>query len=1085
MGLRDLNIELSYADRGSKILKQFLLPAIEQSKRYDRVTSFYTVESLLAISQGIQSLYESNGKMRLIIGVHRFPVEIIDASLQQKYITDQIRAVRDDIKNGIMSITDSLEKERIATLAWMIQDNLLEVKAAAITGDGIFHPKTLILTDSNGDTIVAVGSPNETGSGLGSNFEQIMVAKSWDSPRAVEVQQKFFEDLWSPDSNGEVITYDITEETADLIVSAIGESYIVSHKPTRTVSQGIIDLSSRMIANYFVSGNIPSLYMHQERAVIDALSRWPVRVLFSDEVGLGKTFEAASTIAFLNKYAGVKRIVILTPKSVLQQWQDELITHFNIDAWLYDSSNKRYVSSEGNEIYIGSRNPLGNRAPSIVLMSTQYARGNKHSGHIFEKEDTILPEVLVVDEAHSARVSEDLQGKKKKTIVYKMLESVSQKIPHLILATATPMQKSSEEYHAILCLLGLSAKWQKVRNYKTSLKLISSVEPPDVSDAYTAGELLRDTFISMKPSLNKLSDAEKTIIDHLMEAFDNKDNYEISCYVQNNWEDFKPLFVRLHPAHLLTIRNTRRSLTEIGYIFPNRRLHELSIEDSYDIQMFYDAVYQFLATDCFSVEKVLYPENKKNIGFVKVSYQQRIASSLYSCKKSLERRYQKIKEIKDAFNSGNAFSVVYNLTSVLDDFDLDDMTDSDIDEFGTVSDNHIDTTSLKRAAEIEVAALSTLITRVDRLIKDCGDLKVKESIRQALQAIENGDQVLLFSRYTDTIDALINEFKETDDTFSIPYGVYTGKSVEICEHGNIRICTKTDIKNDLFSRKLKIVFCSDAASEGLNLQAARVLINVDVPWTPSRLEQRIGRIARLGQLATEVDIYNVWYPHSIEERMYHRIQRRLEEANLAIGEFPEVVADAIKLAVIDNIDEDTVGMDILKEIRNTSQVAALEELWHQPDEFISTSQFIRNKLIEICTKEFKLREKTLNDNVYRYEMPNGDIVSLTSLPGMQESVSLQSTPWRFVDYQKSNIQVLSTDEGMPCAFMISKGNESKTIAHEAVFKMLCGERLNNTDYLVGYPKMLPNFKSLDLSTMVECDIRNIPEMWNIAFSEGD
>lgn len=1077
MSLRDLNIELSYADRGSKILNQFLLPAIEQSKRYDRVTSFYTVESLLAISQGIQSLYESNGKMRLIIGVHRFPMEIIDASLQQKYIIDQIRSVRDDIKNGIMSISDSLEKERIATLAWMIQDKLLEVKAAAITGDGIFHPKTLILTDSNGDTIVAVGSPNETGSGLGSNFEQIMVAKSWDSPRAVEVQQDFFEDLWNSDTNGDVITYDITEETADMIVSAIGESYIVNHKPTRTVTQGIIDVSSHMIANYFVSGDIPSLYMHQERAVIDALSRWPVRVLFSDEVGLGKTFEAATTIAFLVKYADAKRVVILTPKSVLQQWQDELMTHFNIDAWLYDSNSKRYVSSGGKEIYIGSKNPLGSRAPSIVLMSTQYARGNKHSGHIFEKEDTILPEVLVVDEAHSARVSEDIQGKKKKTIVYKMLESVSQKIPHLILATATPMQKSSEEYHAILCLLGLSVKWQKVRNYKTSLRLITSVEPPDVSDAYTAGELLRDTIMNMQPSLHKLTDAENSIIEHLSESFENKDTYEISCYVQNNWTTFKPLFVKLHPAHLLTIRNTRRSLTEFGYVFPNRKLHELSIEDSYDIQMFYDAVYQFLSTDCFSVENVLYPENQKNIGFVKVSYQQRIASSLYSCKKSLERRFQKIKEIKDAFSSDNAFSVVYNLTSVLDDFDLDEMTDSDIDEFGAASDKHIDTTSLKRAADIEVAALSTLINRVDRLIKDRGDLKVKSSIMQALEAIENGDQVLLFSRYTDTIDALIKEFNDTDNTFSITYGVYTGNRVEICEHGKTRICTKTDIKNDLFSRKLKVVFCSDAASEGLNLQAARVLINVDVPWTPSRLEQRIGRIARLGQLAKEVDIYNVWYPHSIEERMYHRIQRRLEEANLAIGEFPEVVAVTIKQAVLDNADEDTVGMDILKEIRNSYQVAALEELWHQPDEFISTSQFIRNKLIEICTKEFRIREKVLNDKVYRYEMPNGNIIGLTSLPGMQESISLHSAPWSFVDYQKPNIRIKTTSEGIPCAFSIKVGAETVTIIHEAVFKLLCGEVLDSTDYLVGYPKMLPDFKALDLRKMVDCEIKETPEIW--------
>ena len=68
MGLKEINIQLSYAGRGELILKDFLLPAIGESVHYDRVTSFYTVESLLAISQGIEALYQKQGRMRLIIG---------------------------------------------------------------------------------------------------------------------------------------------------------------------------------------------------------------------------------------------------------------------------------------------------------------------------------------------------------------------------------------------------------------------------------------------------------------------------------------------------------------------------------------------------------------------------------------------------------------------------------------------------------------------------------------------------------------------------------------------------------------------------------------------------------------------------------------------------------------------------------------------------------------------------------------------------------------------------------------------------------------------------------------------------------
>ena len=67
-------------------------------------------------------------------------------------------------------------------------------------------------------------------------------------------------------------------------------------------------------------------------------------------------------------------------------------------------------------------------------------------------------ELLILDEAHSARVSKDISGSSKKTQVYSMLESVSSKIPHIILATATPMQKEAGEYHSLLKLLGLKVQ---------------------------------------------------------------------------------------------------------------------------------------------------------------------------------------------------------------------------------------------------------------------------------------------------------------------------------------------------------------------------------------------------------------------------------------------------------------------------------------------------------------------------------------------------------------------------------------------------------------------------------------------------
>ena len=1080
MSLKNLDIKSCYIGKGEQLLNAFLLPVMAETKNYDRITSFYTIDSLLAISQGVQSIYSAHGKMRLIIGIHSVPQDLIDATLRQEFIEDQIESVRRAISTDISSLTDLLEKKRLATLAWMIQDKLLEVKAASVIGGGMFHPKTLILSDTEGNTVAAIGSPNETRSGLGSNVEQLVVSKSWKDPEAVEANEGFFNTLWGNHFDG-IEVKDITEDTAAVILDALGDEY---SNPKRKQDNNckLIATSYKMPANYFVSGDIPALFMHQERAVIDALSRWPVRVLFADEVGLGKTFEVAASMAYLIKYCGVKRVVILTPKSVLSQWQDELITHFKIDSWLYDSSNRRYISANNRIINIGTDNPLGKKAPNIILMSAQYARGNRGASSVLEREDSILPELLVVDEAHSARVSTGIGGNKK-TLIYSVLERITKRIPHIIFATATPMQKDADEYHALLNLLGLSPKWSKTRNYQVSLRAISSDESPSISDASAVASLLIETLSYMMPSLRRLDDQEQVVITKLQEMANNGDSFDTGNYVISNWNVFRSLFIKLHPAHLLTIRNTRRSLTDIGYVFPERNLFEESINDSSAIELYYDRVNQYLTEECFSIEKELYPKHKKAIGFLKISYQQRVASSLYSCKQSLIRRLDKVKAMEHWLERADYLSqklgVEFGLNSILDDIDLDDYLALDLDELNDIDKiKSEDMPALKRAVYIESAALTGLIEEVDSLLIQYGDKKISRSISLAMKSVDSGDAVLLFSRYTDTIDALIEEFNVQNNISNIMYGIYTGKKACIVVNGTEIPCDKSQIKSELFAGNLSIVFCSDAASEGLNLQAARVLINVDVPWTPARLEQRIGRIARLGQVAKEVDIFNVWYPNSIEARMYHRIQKRLEESNLAIGEFPEVVADKIKKAVLEDDDSDNSGIDELKMIRNSSQVSALNELWSVQDSNVTTSRYMRECMIRLCDVEFQRIAEKYESRIITYQLPDSSTIDLSCYEGLPESISLNSSVWDFVDYSVNSIKPLKNDSGVIIAFAVNSGEKKGSyINHESIFKMINGETLTNDDFLVGYPQMLPDQSRLSLKYAVDIDVTEYPNLW--------
>ncbi|MDR4497703.1 MAG: SWF/SNF helicase family protein [Candidatus Scalindua sp.] len=115
---------------------------------------------------------------------------------------------------------------------------------------------------------------------------------------------------------------------------------------------------------------------------------------------------------------------------------------------------------------------------------------------------------------------------------------------------------------------------------------------------------------------------------------------------------------------------------------------------------------------------------------------------------------------------------------------------------------------------------------------------------------------ILFSQYFDTIKWYCDRFAK--DYPGNTFGLYAGSDKSgIYENGIYHRKSKEDIKKMVRVREIKLLFGTDAASECLNLQTLGTLINLDLPWNPTRLEQRKGRIQRIGQERKEVWIYNV------------------------------------------------------------------------------------------------------------------------------------------------------------------------------------------------------------------------------------
>ena len=123
-------------------------------------------------------------------------------------------------------------------------------------------------------------------------------------------------------------------------------------------------------------------------------------------------------------------------------------------------------------------------------------------------------------------------------------------------------------------------------------------------------------------------------------------------------------------------------------------------------------------------------------------------------------------------------------------------------------------------------------------------------------------------------------------------GLYAGSNRSgIWRNGSFQRTDRETLKKRVRSGELKLLLGTDAASEGLNLQRLGTLINIDLPWNPTRLEQRKGRIQRIGQVREEVWIANLRYRGSVEDRVHEVLASRLEAIHDLFGQIPDTLED--------------------------------------------------------------------------------------------------------------------------------------------------------------------------------------------------
>jgi len=162
---------------------------------------------------------------------------------------------------------------------------------------------------------------------------------------------------------------------------------------------------------------------------------------------------------------------------------------------------------------------------------------------------------------------------------------------------------------------------------------------------------------------------------------------------------------------------------------------------------------------------------------------------------------------------------------------------------------------------------------------------------------------IIFSEYFDTAQWIAQKLSED---IPMDIGLYAGlgNNSGIYKGGKLHVLLRDEIKEFVLEGRLKVLAGTDAAGEGLNLQALGTLVNVDLPWNPVRLEQRIGRIRRAGQVYDEIYVYNLFYRDSVEEYVHNVLKKRMKSTANIIGPVVPVLGNDKIKDIIEEIEVD-------------------------------------------------------------------------------------------------------------------------------------------------------------------------------------
>jgi superfamily II DNA or RNA helicase len=419
--------------------------------------------------------------------------------------------------------------------------------------------------------------------------------------------------------------------------------------------------------------------------------------------------------------------------------------------------------------------------------------------------------------------------------------------------------------------------------------------PPSRKTArYELGELLRDKadhLLLLTATPHKGDPANFTLFLQLLDRDAYADVRSIRAAMQ---ERSAPFYLRRTKEAMVHFPERRPDGTWVAAkIFTKRIPHTVDFQiDGAEFSLYQD-VTRFVKRQSARAAAQSDDPRARAVGFLMSLYQRRLASSAHAMRRSLENRVRRLEAALQ-----RAQDLARLAPPVLPDADeLEEMEETERARLEEMLDAVTLAGSADQVRE-EVCELKQLAARAEQVETACAEAKLsrlKGLLRQEGFFDNPTKRLLIFTEFKDTLDYLLRCLKD--------WGFQVG-----CIHGGMKPGSRDEIGSRLHAEQqfkdghIQVLVATEAAGEGINLQCCHILFNYDIPWNPNRLEQRMGRIHRYGQLH-DCLIFNFVATNTIEGHVLRRLLDKLQEIRDALEDDAvfNVVGEILPAAHVERI----------------------------------------------------------------------------------------------------------------------------------------------------------------------------------------